>query len=88
MASFEEIASLASDINTALGTTINPDALEHIIAIHLVDDYPDVPIQEVKEQVFDAILLSDALVAAQDGESIETIEAEVSQTAEKLGVEG
>jgi hypothetical protein len=88
MASYEEIAELASDINTALGTTINPDALEHIIEIHLVEDFPDVPIQEVKEQVFNAILLSDALVAAQDGESIETIEAETAQTAEKLGVEG
>jgi len=88
MASYEEIAELASDINTALGTTINPDALEHIIEIHLVEDFPDVPIQEVREQVFNAILLSDALVAAQDGENIETIEAETAQTAEKLGVEG
>jgi hypothetical protein len=87
MASFEEIASLASEINTALGTTINPDALEYIIEIHLVEDFPDVSIQEVREQVFNAILLSDALVAAQDGVSIETIEAEASQTAEELGVE-
>jgi hypothetical protein len=87
MASYEEIAELASDINTALGTTIDPDSLEHIIETHLVADLPDVPIQEVKEQVFDAILLSDALVAAQDGESIETIKSETAQTAEKLGVE-
>lgn len=88
MASYEEIAELASDINTALGTTIDPDSLEHIIETHLVADLPDVPIQEVREHVFNAIIISDALMAAGDGENIETIKAETAQTAERLGVEG
>jgi hypothetical protein len=87
MASFEEIAELASDINTALNTTLQPDTLVHLIENYLVEDFPDVPIKEVKEEVFNALLLSDALVFAQDGDDIETIEAEVALTAEALGVE-
>jgi len=87
MASYEEIAELASDINTALDTSIQPDTLVHIIETYLVEDFPDVPIEEVKEQVFNALLLSDALVIAQDGEDIETLEAEVAVSAEALGVE-
>lgn len=86
MATYEEIATLASDINEALETKIQPDTLVHIIENHIIEHFPEVPISELKEAVHKALLLSDSLVIAQDGEDIETLEAEVAVTAESLGV--
>lgn len=89
MATFEEIAELASDINTRLNTTIQPDTLVYLIETFIEDEdtpFTEVPIGEITEQVHALLLLADAVLIAQDGEDIETIEREVDATAEKLGV--
>ena len=89
MASYEEIATLASNINTRLNTTIQPDTLVYLIDICILDEdtpFTEVPIGEITEQVYDLLLTADAVLIAQDGEDIETIEREVGDTAEKLGV--
>lgn len=87
MATYEEIATLASDINEAIQTKIQPDTLVYVIETFLVEEAGEVPIEEVREQVYNALLLSDSLVIAQDGEDIETLKAEVAVTAEFLGLE-
>jgi len=90
MATYEEIAELASDINTKLGTKIQPDTLVYLIETFIEDEetpFTEVPIGEITEQVHGYILLTDAFLIAQDGEDIETLEDEVAQTAEALGVE-
>lgn len=90
MAIYEEIAELASHINTTLGTKIQPDTLVYLIESFIEDEdvpFTDVPIKEIREKVFSLILLSDAFLAAQDGADVETIEEEASVTAARLGVE-
>jgi hypothetical protein len=87
MASYEEIATLASDINTRLDTTIQPDTLVYLIETFIEDEdtpFTEVPISEITEQVHCLILLADAFLIAQDGEDIETLEDEVAVTAEAL----
>ena len=87
MASYEEIAELASDINSKLNTTIQPDTLVYLIETFIEDEgtpFTEVPITELAEQVHGLILLADAFLIAQDGEDIETLEDEVAVTAEKL----
>jgi hypothetical protein len=87
MATFEEIAELASDINTKLDTKIQPETLVYLIETFIEDEetpFTEVPIGEITEQVHGLILLADAFLIAQDGEDVETIEDEVAQTAESL----
>jgi hypothetical protein len=87
MASFEEIAELASDINTKLDTKIQSETLVYLIETFIEDEetpFTEVPIGEITEQVHGLILLADAFLIAQDGEDIETLEDEVAQTAESL----
>jgi hypothetical protein len=87
MASFEEIAELASDINTKLDTKIQPETLVYLIETFIEDEetpFTEVPIGEITEQVHGLILLADAFLIAQDGEDIETLEDEVAVTAEAL----
>jgi uncharacterized protein YheU (UPF0270 family) len=89
MASYKEIATLASDINTRLDTTIQPDTLVYLIETFIEDEdtpFTEVPIGEITEQVHSLLLLADAVLIAQDGEDIETIEREVAVTAKFLGV--
>ena len=89
MATYEEIAELASDINTKLDTKIQPDTLVYLIETYIEDEetpLTEVPISEITEQVHGFILLADAFLIAQDGEDIETLEDEVAETAEALGV--
>jgi hypothetical protein len=87
MASYEEIATLASDINTRLDTTIQPDTLVYLIKTFVDDEetpFTEVPISEITEQVHYLLLLADAFLIAQDGDDIETLEDEVAVTAEAL----
>jgi hypothetical protein len=87
MATFEEIAELASDINTKLDTKIQPETLVYLIETFIEDEetpFTEVPIGEITEQVHGLILLADAFLIAQDGEDIEALEDEVAQTAESL----
>jgi hypothetical protein len=87
MASFEEIAELASDINTKLDTKIQPETLVYLIETFIEDEetpFTEVPISEITEQVHGLILLADAFLIAQDGEDVETLEDEVAVTAEAL----
>jgi hypothetical protein len=89
MASYEDLATLASDINTRLNTTLQPDTLVYLIETFIEDEdtpFTEVPIGEITEQVYYLLLTADAVLIAQDGEDIETIEREVGDTAEKLGV--
>jgi hypothetical protein len=89
MATYEEIAELASDINQKLNTTIQPDSLVYLIEQFIEDEetpFTEVPIQEITEQVHSLIYVADAFLIAQDGEDIETIEQECAITAEALGV--
>ena len=89
MASYEEIATLASDINTRLDTTIQPDTLVYLIETFIEDEdtpFTEVPIGEITEHVHTLLLLADAVVLAQDGEVSEIIRLELDDTAEKLGV--
>jgi hypothetical protein len=90
MATYEEVAELASDINTRLNTQIQPDTLVYLIETFIEDDetpFTEVSIDELEDQVFGLVLLSDAFLIAQDGESIETIEEETKATATALGYE-
>ena len=90
MATFEEIAELASDINTKLDTKLQPETLVYLIETFVEDEgtpFTEVPISEITEQVHDLILLADAFLLAQDGEDVETLEDEVAVTAEALGLE-
>jgi hypothetical protein len=90
MASFEEIAELASDINTKLDTKIQPETLVYLIETFVEDEetpFTEVPISEITEQVHGLILLADAFLIAQDGEDVETLEDEVAVTAEALEAE-
>ena len=90
MATYEEVAELASDLNQQLGTTIQPDSLVYLIESYVEDEetlFTEVPIGEIGETIRNLILIADAFVAAQDGDSIEEIEAVLSDTAEVLGVE-
>lgn len=90
MATYEEVAELASDLNQQLGTTIQPDSLVYLIESYVEDEetpFTEVPIREIAEQVHILLILADAFVVAQDGDSIEEIEAVISDTAEVLGVE-
>jgi hypothetical protein len=90
MATYEEIASLASDINSKINTELDPDSLAFLIETYIVDDEVDlseVSIEEITETFLGLLLLSDAFLCAQDGESIEVIEAEQAATAEALGIE-
>jgi hypothetical protein len=90
MATYEEVATLASDINQKLGTTIQPDSLVFLIESYIEEEdvpFTDIPISEIEEQVLGLLLVADAFVAAQDGDSIEEIEAILEDTAEVLGVE-
>jgi hypothetical protein len=87
MASYEEIAELASDINSKLNTTIQPDTLVYLIETFIEDEeapFTEVSIGELTEQVHGLLLMADAVLIAQDGEDIETLEDEVAVTAEKL----
>ena len=89
MATYEEVAELASDLNQKLGSTILPDSLVYLIEEYLEDEetpFTEVPIAEIAEQVHCLLILADAFVAAQDGDSIEEIEAVCSDTAEVLGL--
>ena len=89
MATYEEVAELASDLNQKLGSTILPDSLVFLIEEYIEDEetpFTEVPIAEIAEQVHILLLLADAFVAAQDGDSIEEIEAVCSDTAEVLGL--
>ena len=90
MATYEEIAELASDINTKLNTKLQPDTLVCLIETFIEDEetpFTEVPIGEIAEQVHNYILLADAFLIAQDGEDVETLENEVAQTAEALGTQ-
>lgn len=90
MATYEEVATLASDLNQKLGTTILPDTLVHLIETFIESEdtpFTEVPISEISEQVNELLILTDAFVAAQDGDTIEAVEAIVADTAEVLGVE-
>lgn len=90
MATFEEIAELASDINTKLDTKIQPETLVYLIETFIEDEetpFTEVPISEITEQVHGLILLADAFLIAQDGEDVETLEDEVAVTAEALEAE-
>jgi hypothetical protein len=87
MATFEEIAELASDINTKLDTKLQPETLVYLIETFVEDEetpFTEVPISEITEQVHGLILLADAFLIAQDGEDVETLEDEVAVTAEAL----
>jgi hypothetical protein len=87
MATFEEIAKLASDINTKLDTKLQPETLVYLIETFVEDEetpFTEVPISEITEQVHGLILLADAFLIAQDGEDVETLEDEVAVTAEAL----
>ena len=89
MATFEEVAELASDINTRINTQFQPDTLVHLIESFIEDEetpFTEVPIGEIAEQVHGLILLSDAFLIAEDGADIEGLEFEVAATAEALGV--
>jgi hypothetical protein len=89
MATYEEVATLASDINEKLGTTIQPDTLVHLIELFIEEDevpFTEVPIEEIEEQVNHLLVLTDAFVVAQDGESIEEIDAVIDDTSEALGL--
>jgi hypothetical protein len=89
MATYEEIAELASDINQKLDTKIQPDSLVYLIEQFIEDEdtpFTEVPIGEIAEQVHGLILMADAVLIAQDGDDIETIEAETAAAAEALGV--
>jgi hypothetical protein len=90
MATYEEIAELASDINQKLDTKIQPDSLVFLIERFIEDEdtpFTEVPIGEIAEQVHGLIYVADAFLIAQDGEDIETIEAEAKLTADALGLE-
>jgi len=90
MATYEEIAELASDINSKLDVKLQPDTLVYLIENFIEDEetpFTEVPIGEIAEQVHDCILLADAFLIAQDGENVETLEDEVGATAELLEVE-
>jgi hypothetical protein len=90
MATYEEIATLASDINSKIKTSLDPDSLAFLIETYVVDDEVDlseVSIEEITETFLGLLLLSDAFLCAQDGEPIEVIEAEQAATAEALGIE-
>ena len=87
MATFEEIAELASDINTKLDIKLQPETLVYLIETFVEDEetpFTEVPISEITEQVHGLILLADAFLIAQDGEDVETLEDEVAVTAEAL----
>jgi len=89
MATYEEIAELASDINQKLDTKIQPDSLVYLIERFIEDaetPFTEVPIGEIAEQVHGLILMADAVLITQDGDDIETIETETAATAEALGV--
>lgn len=89
MATFEEIAELASDINQKLYTNIRPDSLVYLIEEFIEDDekpFTEIPIWQIAEQVKMIILMADAFLIAQDGEDVETIEAEVVATDKALTV--
>ena len=90
MATFEEVAELASDINQKLATSIEPDSLVFLIEEYIEDEetqFSEIPIGEIAEQVHLLLLLADAFVAAQDGETVEGIEELVQDTATCLGLE-
>lgn len=87
MATFEEVAELASDLNQRLGTSFLPDSLVYLIESFIGDDETDpfeIPISEITEHLVGLICLSDAFVAAQDGEDIEGIEELVQDTINLL----
>jgi hypothetical protein len=87
MASYEEIATLASDINTKLRTKLQPDTLVYLIETFIKDEetpVTEISIGELTEQVHGLLLMADAVLIAQDGEDIETLEDEVAVTAEAL----
>jgi hypothetical protein len=89
MATYEEIAELASDINTKLDTRIRPETLVYLIETYIEDEetpFTEIPIGEIAEKVHGGILLADAFLIAQDGEDLATLEDEVALTAENLGV--
>jgi hypothetical protein len=90
MATYEEIAELASDINSKLSVKIQPDTLVYLIENFIEDEetpFTEVPIGEITEQVHGLILQADAFLLAQDGEDVEALEDELAQTAEALEVE-
>jgi hypothetical protein len=90
MATYEEVATLASVLNEQLETEIQPDSLVHILEKYFEDEYtffPDVPISEITEHVHHLIIMADALIGMQDGDSIEELEKLADMTAEILGVE-
>ena len=89
MASYEEIAELASDINDKLNTKIQPDTLVYLIETFIEEEdvpFTEVPIGEIADQVIGSILLADAFLVAQDGDDIETLRSAVTALAEDLGV--
>ena len=89
MASYEEIAELASDINDKLNTKIQPDTLVYLIETFIEEEdvpFTEVPIGEIADQVIGSILLADAFQVAQDGDDIETLRSAVTALAEDLGV--
>lgn len=90
MATYEEVAELASDINQKLNSQIQPDTLVYLIEQFIEDEatpFTEVPIQEIAEQIHALIYVADAFLIAQDGEDIETIETEIKATADALGLE-
>jgi uncharacterized protein YheU (UPF0270 family) len=77
MARYEEIAELASDINTKLDTKLQPDTLVYLLESFLVDDetpVAEISIGELTEHVYDLLHLGDAVILALDGESLQYIE--------------
>ena len=90
MASYEEIAKLASDINTKLNITLQPDTLVYLIESFIEDEetpFTEISIGELTEQVHGLLLTAETILIAQDGADIETLEDEVAYTAQALGVE-
>lgn len=90
MATYEEVAELASDINQKLNTQIQPDTLVYLIEQFIEDEetpFTEVPIGEIAEQVYGLIVVADAVLIAQDGDDVEIIESEITATAEALGLE-
>ena len=73
MASYEEIAKLASDINTKLNITLQPDTLVYLIESFIEDEetpFTEISIGELTEQVHGLLLTAETILIAQDGADI------------------
>jgi hypothetical protein len=79
MATYEEVAELASELNLKLNSKFTADNLLHLINTYTID--PDFyEIDHIAEDIVELIMMSDAFVAAQEGDDVETIVELVGET--------